>query len=83
MELLAGLTVTRKAVERHAEAIGEDIAARQQACTQRDLQLELPEVAAPRIPVIVYRNGWNGRTRGTGLDGRPERRERWRTGSHP
>ena len=35
MELLAGLEVTRKAVERHAEAIGSDIARREQTEIQR------------------------------------------------
>jgi hypothetical protein len=45
MELLAGLTVTRKAVERQAEAIGEDIAQREQAQIQRSIQLDLPVVS--------------------------------------
>jgi hypothetical protein len=35
MELLAGLSVTTKAVERTAEAIGEDIAVRPQGERQR------------------------------------------------
>jgi hypothetical protein len=52
LELLAGLAVTRKAVERNAEAIGEDIAEREQANIQCALQLDLPAVAGPRIPVL-------------------------------
>ena len=52
MELLAGLKVTTKAVERTAEAIGRDILARQQQQIQRAKQLELPLVAGPRIPIL-------------------------------
>jgi hypothetical protein len=52
LELLAGLTVTRKAVERHAEAIGDDIAKREQAQIQRALQLDLPVFVRPRIPIL-------------------------------
>jgi Uncharacterised protein family (UPF0236) len=52
MELLAGLAVTRKAVERHAEAIGTDIARREQAEIQRAVQLDLPHVAGTEIPVL-------------------------------
>ena len=52
LELLAGLEVTAKAVERHAEAIGADIAAREQAQIRRAKQLELPEVGTPAVPVF-------------------------------
>ena len=52
LELLAGLTATTKAVERHAEAIGADIAARQQAEIHRALQLQLPEAGGAEIPVV-------------------------------
>jgi hypothetical protein len=52
MELLAGLEVTAKAVERQAEAIGADVAAREQAEIHRAKQLELPEVCAPAVPVL-------------------------------
>ena len=51
MKLLAGLEVTTKAVERTAEAIGEDIAAREQAEIQRAVQLDLPIVLGKPIPV--------------------------------
>ena len=52
LQLLAGLEVTTKAVERHAEAIGRDIGAREQVEIQRAKQLELPEVCAPSVPVL-------------------------------
>jgi hypothetical protein len=52
MELLAGLSITTKAVERTAEAIGEDIEVRQQRQLQRALQLELAIPIGPRIPIL-------------------------------
>ena len=52
LHLLAGLTVTTKAVERHAEAVGADIADRQQVEMNRAVQLPLPEVCGPAIPVL-------------------------------
>jgi hypothetical protein len=52
LELLAGLEVTAKAVERQAEAIGTDIAAREQAEVRRAKQLDLPEVCAPSVPIL-------------------------------
>ena len=52
LELLAGLDVTTKAVERHAEAIGADIAAGEQAEMHRAKQLELPQVCAPAVPLL-------------------------------
>jgi hypothetical protein len=52
MELLAGLEITAKAVERQAEAIGADVAAREQAEIRRAKQLELPAVCAPAVPVF-------------------------------
>jgi hypothetical protein len=52
MKLLANLDVTTKAVERTAEAIGEDIAARQQAEIQRAMQLDLPMIVGRSIPVL-------------------------------
>ncbi len=52
MELLAGLSVTTKAVERTAEAIGEDIEVRQQHERRRALQLKLPIPLGPRIPIL-------------------------------
>ena len=52
LELLAGLTVTRKAVERHAEGIGADVARCQEAEIQRAAQLPLPHLAGPEIPAL-------------------------------
>jgi hypothetical protein len=52
MKILAGLEVTTKAVERTAEAIGEDIAQQEQAEIARPLQLDLPEMVRPPIPVL-------------------------------
>ncbi len=52
LELLAGLKVTAKAVERQAEGIGANIAGREQAAMHRAKQLELPEVCAPSVPIL-------------------------------
>jgi hypothetical protein len=52
LELLAGIAVTTKAVERQAEALGADIALQEQVEIQRAKQLELPEVCLPAAPVF-------------------------------
>jgi len=52
LQLLAGIEVTAKAVERHAEDIGADIEAREQEAIRRAKQLELPAVCAPAVPVF-------------------------------
>lgn len=52
LELLAGLQVTAKAVERQAEAIGANIAAREQEAIHRVRQLELPAVCTPSVPIL-------------------------------
>jgi hypothetical protein len=52
LKLLADLEVNTKSVERTAEAIGEDIADREQAEVQRAMQLDLPIVVGPAIPVL-------------------------------
>jgi hypothetical protein len=52
LKLLAGLEVTTKAVERTAEAIGEDIAAREQAEIQRARQLDLAIIVGEPVPVL-------------------------------
>lgn len=52
LALLAGLEVTTKAVERHAESIGADIAHREQNQIDRALQLELPQVLSPPVPKL-------------------------------
>jgi len=52
MQLLAGLEVTTKAVERTAEAIGADIATREQDEIHRAVQLDLPIVIGKPIPFL-------------------------------
>jgi hypothetical protein len=52
MKLLADLTVTTKAVERTAEAIGEDIERCEQQELQHAWQLDLPIPIGPRIPIL-------------------------------
>jgi hypothetical protein len=52
MQLLAGLQVTTKSVERTAEAIGADIVQREQEETQKALQLDLPVIAGAPIPIL-------------------------------
>ena len=52
MKLLAGLELTTKAVERTAEALGEDIAGREQEQIQRAMQLDPPLVVGEPIPVL-------------------------------
>jgi hypothetical protein len=52
MKLLADLEVTTKAVERTAEVIGADIAAREQDEIHRAVQLDLPIVIGKPIPFL-------------------------------
>lgn len=52
LQLLAGLEVTTKAVERQAEAMGADIADQEQEEIRRAVPLELPEGKGPEIPVL-------------------------------
>ncbi|MGH9696970.1 MAG: UPF0236 family transposase-like protein, partial [Bryobacteraceae bacterium] len=52
LELLAGIEVPAKTVERHAEAIGADIETRERTEIQRTKQLELPEVCTPAVPLL-------------------------------
>jgi hypothetical protein len=60
MKVLAGLEVTTKAVERTAEAIGQDIARRQQQEIQRALQLDLPIVVGQPIPILYVQMDGTG-----------------------
>jgi hypothetical protein len=60
MRLLAGLTVTTKAVERTAEALGEDIRACEPEQTQRALQLDLPVVVGEPIPILYVQMDGTG-----------------------
>jgi hypothetical protein len=52
MKRLAGLEVKAKSVERTAEAVGEDIARREQEEIRKAVQLDLPVVAGKPVPVL-------------------------------
>jgi hypothetical protein len=60
MKLLAGLEVTTKTVERTAEAIGEDIRARQQEQIQKAMQLDLPVIVGQPIPILYVQMDGTG-----------------------
>jgi hypothetical protein len=60
MQLLAGLEVTTKSVERTAEAIGEDIARREHEEIQKALQLELPAIVGDPVPVLYVQMDGTG-----------------------
>jgi hypothetical protein len=60
MKLLADLEVTTKAVERTAEAIGEDIAAGAQKEIQRAVQLDLPMVLGKAVPILYVQMDGTG-----------------------
>lgn len=60
LKLLAGLEVTTKAVERTAEAVGADIAARQQAQIERAMQLDLPIIVGEPIPILYVQMDGTG-----------------------
>jgi hypothetical protein len=76
MELLAGLSVTTKAVERTAEAIGGDIERGQLQAGERALQLELPMAMAARIPFLYVEMDGTGvpvvRKEGAGRAGKQD-----------
>ena len=80
MKLLADLEVTTKAVERTAEAIGEDIAAGEQEEIQRAMQLDLPMIVGEPVPFLYVQMDGDGSAcreegnrRPTGQDGRATR----------
>jgi len=60
MKVLAGLEVTAKSVERTAEAIGADIAQREQGEIQKALQLDLPVVVGEPIPILYVQMDGTG-----------------------
>ena len=60
MKLLAGLEVTAKAVERTAEATGEDIAAREREQIQRAMRYDLPMVPGGPIPILYVQMDGTG-----------------------
>ena len=60
MKVLAGLEVTTKAVERTAEAIGEDIAHGEQREVQRAVQLDLPIIIGAPVPILYVQMDGTG-----------------------
>ncbi len=60
MQVLAGLEVTAKSVERTAETLGADIAQREQRENQQALQLPLPRVAGAPIPILYVQMDGTG-----------------------
>jgi hypothetical protein len=60
MKLLADLEVTTKAVERTAEAIGENVAACEQEEIQRAVQLDLPMVVGKAVPILYVQMDGTG-----------------------
>ena len=52
LERLAGLEVTAKAVERHAEAVGRDLARREQDKVDGVVQLEFPGILGQPVSVL-------------------------------
>ena len=60
MKLLADLEVTTKAVERTAEAIGSDIALREEQKIRRAVQLDLPVVVGEPIPILYVQMDGTG-----------------------
>jgi hypothetical protein len=60
MQLLAGLEVTTKSVERIAEAIGGDIAQREHGEIQKALQLDLPVLVGQPIPILYVQMDGTG-----------------------
>jgi hypothetical protein len=60
LKVLADLEVTTKSVERTAEAIGADIAQREQEEIQKALQLDLPAVVGEPIPILYVQMDGTG-----------------------
>ena len=60
MKILAGLDVTTKSVERTAEAIGADIAQREQAEIQKAQQLDLPVIVGKSIRILYVQMDGTG-----------------------
>jgi hypothetical protein len=60
IQVLAGLEVTTKSVERIAEAMGGDIAQREQAEREKALQLDLPVLGGDPIPILYVQMDGTG-----------------------
>ena len=60
MRVLAGLEVTAKSVERTAEALGADIAQREEREIQKALTLDFPVVAGKPVPILYVQMDGTG-----------------------
>jgi hypothetical protein len=60
MEVLAGIEITAKEVERTAERIGEDIAERDHEEICRAMQLDLPMIVGESVPVMYVQMDGTG-----------------------
>ena len=60
LKLLANLEITTKAVERTAEAIGENIATHEKVEIQRAMQLDLPIVIGKPVPILYVQMDGTG-----------------------
>jgi hypothetical protein len=60
IRVLAGLEVTAKSVERNAEAIGADIATREQREIRKAVQLDIPVVIGKPIPILYVQMDGTG-----------------------
>jgi hypothetical protein len=60
LQVLAGLEVTAKSVERTAESLGAEIAQREQKESQPALQLPLPAVAGEPLPILYVQMDGTG-----------------------
>jgi hypothetical protein len=60
MQLLAGLEVNTKAVERTAEAIGEDLVQREQREIGKAIQYDLPLVRGEAVPILYVQMDGTG-----------------------
>jgi hypothetical protein len=60
MKLLADLEVTTKAVERTAEAVGENIGVDEHKEIQRAMQLDLPIIAGEPVPILYVQMDGTG-----------------------
>ena len=60
MKILADLEVTAKSVERTAEAIGADVARREQEAIRQALPLHLPAMAGKSIPILYVQMDGTG-----------------------
>ena len=60
IRVLAGLEMTAKSVERTAEAIGADVAQREQELIRRAFQLDLPAMASKSVPILYVQMDGTG-----------------------